>query len=284
MLIIDSQVHIWRPDSLDRRWSADALQRMESDGHYRASFSYEECVSLMDEAGIDRALLIPPSWEDGRMDYVLEACEAFPTRFSAILPVELEDGGGCFDRMAHYFPNPHVRGARLFLRGSHSRPWMVDGTGDSYWHLVSDLRVPTMVIAPDMKGYLARIAGSFPDARIVLDHMGIRAGALDGGVDRWIRETLSLADFSNVYVKLSAVPAYSSAPYPHLNLRKYVKSLVHTLGPQRCLWGTDITRLLNKGVSYPQAVTQFTQSFEFTEPELNWIMGGSALDCFEWPR
>ncbi len=35
----------------------------------------------MDEAGVNRALILPPAWEGDRIDYALEACEAHPDRF-----------------------------------------------------------------------------------------------------------------------------------------------------------------------------------------------------------
>lgn len=35
---------------------------MGLNGHREAAFTYQECVALMDEAGADRALILPPLW------------------------------------------------------------------------------------------------------------------------------------------------------------------------------------------------------------------------------
>jgi predicted TIM-barrel fold metal-dependent hydrolase len=76
MFIVDSQIHIWKEESPDRPWVPGARQRLRMNGHREEPFSYQECISLMDEAGADRALIVPPSWEGDRIDYALEACEA----------------------------------------------------------------------------------------------------------------------------------------------------------------------------------------------------------------
>jgi hypothetical protein len=54
---------------------------------FRRPYTYQECISLMDEAGVDRVLIVPPSWEGDRIDYALEACEAYPGRFGIMARV-----------------------------------------------------------------------------------------------------------------------------------------------------------------------------------------------------
>src|SRR5437016_13132364 len=81
VFIVDSQVHIWREETPDRPWVPGARERIRLNGHREEPFSYQECVVLMDEAGVNGALIIPPSWEGDRIDYALEACAAYPDRF-----------------------------------------------------------------------------------------------------------------------------------------------------------------------------------------------------------
>ena len=39
-------------------------------------FTIEKLVPLMDEAGVDRVVIVPPSWPGDRNDYALEAAQA----------------------------------------------------------------------------------------------------------------------------------------------------------------------------------------------------------------
>ena len=45
-------------------------------------FTIEKLVPLMDEAGVDRAVIVPPSWPGDRNDYALEAAQRYPKRFA----------------------------------------------------------------------------------------------------------------------------------------------------------------------------------------------------------
>ena len=81
MFIVDSQVHIWKEETPDRPWVPGARERIRLNGHREEAFTYQECLALMDEAGVDRVVIVPPSWEGDRIDYSLEACEAHPDRF-----------------------------------------------------------------------------------------------------------------------------------------------------------------------------------------------------------
>ena len=63
MFIVDSQVHIWKEETPDRPWVPGARERIRLNGHREEAFLYEECLELMDEAGVDRVIIVPPSWE-----------------------------------------------------------------------------------------------------------------------------------------------------------------------------------------------------------------------------
>jgi predicted TIM-barrel fold metal-dependent hydrolase len=42
-------------------------------------------------AGVDRVVLVPPSWEGYRNDYALEAAQQYPHRFAVMGKVPLND-------------------------------------------------------------------------------------------------------------------------------------------------------------------------------------------------
>ena len=69
MLIIDAQVHIWGSG--------------KPSDHHRQTSSYtaEELISEMDQAGVDGAVLHPPSWDAGSNEMAIEAVKRYPDRF-----------------------------------------------------------------------------------------------------------------------------------------------------------------------------------------------------------
>ena len=68
-IIVDAQVHIWLANSPERPWPADAIGQ----AHLPRPFSYYELLARMDEAGVDRVIIVPPSWEGYHNDYAMEA-------------------------------------------------------------------------------------------------------------------------------------------------------------------------------------------------------------------
>src|SRR5579864_6184266 len=79
-IIVDSQVHMWLPQAPDRPWPADGPAR----AHLPYPFTYDKLLPMMDEAGVDRVVIVPPSWEGERNDYALEAARKYPNRFSVM--------------------------------------------------------------------------------------------------------------------------------------------------------------------------------------------------------
>jgi predicted TIM-barrel fold metal-dependent hydrolase len=283
MFVVDTQIHIWKEETPDRPWVPGARERIRLNGHREEAFSYEEALELMDEAGVNRALILPPSWEGNRIDYALEACEAHPDRFGIMARVPQDNEVEGTAMLKDFAQNPYIKGTRLTFHRPQDRNWMIDGTNDWYWPVAEELNVPTMVHAPIWKRELGEIAGKHPGLKIIIDHMGIMARCVDDAIGYWVAETADLAPHPNIYVKVSALPGYSTQPFPNKNIEKYVREMVDKMGPQRCFYGTDITRLLGHGITYTDTIEQFTKHYDFTPEELEWMMGRGISEVLNWP-
>lgn len=284
MLIVDSQVHVWKEETPDRPWAAGARERMKMNGHREKAFSYEECIDKMDAAGVDRVLIVPPSWEGDRTDYALEACAAYPGRFGVMARIPQDKPEDAKAMMKDWASIPDIKGTRLTFHRPIDRNWMIDGTCDWYWPFAEEHNVKTMVNAPIWKAELGKIAARHPGLKLIIDHMGIMVRSVDDAISHWVAETAELHVHPNVYVKVSSVPHYSTHPFPYANIKPYVRDLVAKMGPERCFWGTDLTRLEDtRGLTYKDTVEHFTKHMDFSERELDWIMGRAICECLEWP-
>ena len=69
MQIIDAQVHIWGSGT--------------PSAHHRqvSRFTAEELIGEMDAAGVNGAVLHPPSWDPGSNEMAVEAARNYPDRF-----------------------------------------------------------------------------------------------------------------------------------------------------------------------------------------------------------
>jgi predicted TIM-barrel fold metal-dependent hydrolase len=186
-------------------------------------------------------------------------------------------------QLRDFAQNPHIKGARLTFHRPQDRNWMIDGTSDWYWPVAEELGIPTMVYAPTWNRELGEIAGRLPGLTIIVDHLGIMARCFDDAIGDWVRATADLHVYPNVMVKLSGLPSFSTQPFPNNNIEKYVREMVDRMGPERCFYGTDITRLMGHGVSYTDTIEQFTRHWDFTPDELEWIMGRGICEVLGWP-
>src|SRR5690349_5770770 len=77
-LIVDAQVHLWRAETPDCPWVPGRPPQLSE------PFTLERLVPMMDEAGVDRAVIVPPSWTGDRNDCGLEAVSHYPDRFAVM--------------------------------------------------------------------------------------------------------------------------------------------------------------------------------------------------------
>lgn len=273
MKIIDSQVHIW--DSIPERFRK---------GHTgeRQTFTYDDLLREMDQAAVDCAILVPRSFNLERNDYVLEAACKHPDRFAVMGRVATEEAQGK-PQLQRWKDQPGMLGIRLTFHRDVDRPLMTDGSMDWLWPEAERLNIPVMVHSPERLPTLAAIAGRHPHLRLILDHMGFSRPDIDAAASAAIDRLLKLAPYPNIFVKVSAAPCYSTAPYPYKNIQKLIRQVVNVFGAPRCLWGSDLTRLPTTA-TYKDCVTMFTEQADFlTDAELTDVMGDSVAHCLSWP-
>jgi L-fuconolactonase len=274
MDIIDSQVHVWLADRPDRPLDRRGLDH--------TPFGYDELIAAMDRAGVDRAILVPPSFEGDRNDYALEAARKHPGRFAVMGRVGLLGGGGR-KQLSGWRNQPGMLGVRLTFHRDEDRPWLTDGTADWFWGEAEDNGIPVMVHAPERLAVIGEIASRHPSLRLIVDHMGFARATMDDAAQAGADRMIALARHPNVYVKVSALPCFSTAPYPFRNLREPLRRVIAAFGPQRSFWGSDITRV-PPSCSYRQVVTHFTEELDFLSAgDLEWIMGRGLAECLGWP-
>lgn len=279
MAIIDAQVHVWGEAQPD--WPANWRQRV----HLPEPITYQNLVDRMSEAGVDRAVLVPPSWQGDSADYCLEAAATHPRHFGVMARIALKAPLSRADLEA-WARRKGMLGIRLTFHQAENRAWIADGTAEWLWPLAQALRIPIMVHAPpaESRRKLGEIAARHPDLRLVLDHMGLGRESRDERVGPALAETIALASHPNVAVKMSMVPYFSTAPYPYRNIHADLRRVFDAFGPRRCFWGTDLSLILSTThITYRQAVEIFTQELDFmTADDKRWVMGDAIADWLDW--
>jgi predicted TIM-barrel fold metal-dependent hydrolase len=275
MDIVDAQVHVWGADTPARPWPG-----RETKAHRAVPLGHDELLGEMDQAGVRRVVIVPPSWEGDRNDLALAAAAAHPDRFAVMgrLAVERPESRG---QIAGWKRQRGMIGARFTFHTKAQRPWLTDGTADWLWQEAERAEVPLMIHVPGSLDRIAPIAQRHPGLRLVIDHLGRFSHLRDATAFEDLPLLLALAKQPNIAVKASALPCASTEPYPYRNLHGYVRQVFDAFGPKRVFWGTDLSRLPCR---YRQAITMFTGELPFlTGDDLEFVMGKAICAWLGWP-
>jgi predicted TIM-barrel fold metal-dependent hydrolase len=274
-LIVDAHIHIWPANTPERPWVPGTRPQLPE------PFTIERVVPMIDEAGVDRVIIVPPTLEGDRLDYGQEAVKRYPRRFGIMGLINLKD-----PTTARRFPTwrepPGVLGIRLNIAGEQAQ-WLMDGTADWFWPAAEKAGIPVMFLTTGETPRFAAIAERYPQLTLIIDHMGVSSETLrNKKLPEAVAQSVALAKYPNVSVKLSSAPHFSSEPYPFRDMTPHIRRLFDAYGPRRCYWGTDVTNSYAK-VSYRQRVTHFTEELSFlSEADKDWIMGRAIVERLRW--
>jgi predicted TIM-barrel fold metal-dependent hydrolase len=275
MVIIDSGVHVWRAAGPDRPWQPGR------EPHLPTPIGYEDLAAMMAEAGVDRAILVPPSWEGERIDYSLEAAAKYPDRFAVMgrIPIDKPEGRKMIET---WKDQPGMLGVRLTFHHAWDQDWIKNGVADWFWPAAERLDIPVMMNVPTVLPEVGQVAARHPNLRIIIDHMGRLRGMKDATLR--LDKTIALAKHPNVHVKLTLISECTSAEYPYKNIQPEVRRLIDAFSPRRSFWGTDLSVMLSRSsCTYRQAVTLFTEEMGYSPGDLDWLMGRGLAECLPWP-
>jgi predicted TIM-barrel fold metal-dependent hydrolase len=240
------------------------------------SFTPEEAIVLMDEAGVDAAVIHPPGWDPGSTEMAFKAVRDYPGRFAIMGSLPL-DQARSRDLIAEWRKQPGMLGLRYTFLHDPDRQWLADGTIDWLWAAAEEADVPIAALATDSLTELGEIAERHPRLRLTIDHLGGRGGLTtlkDAEAMTHIPTLLALAKFPNVAVKATGAPGYSGESYPFPKMQTYLRQIYDAFGPHRMFWGTDITKM---PCSWRQCVTMFTEELPWLDDRDKQLIMGDAL-------
>lgn len=273
MRIVDAQIHLWSANL-----PGNPAHRQVT------SFLPEEALALMDEAGVDAAVIHPPSWDPGSGALAVAAARDYPSRFAVMGALPLDEASSR-TRVASWRDTPGMLGLRYGFVREPLRQWLHDGTLDWLWAAAERAGVPIAALAADALPVFGKIAERHPGLRLTIDHLGGHGGFTvlkDAAAMTHMPELLALAKYPNVAVKATGAPGYSGQPYPFPAMHVYLRQIYDAFGPHRMFWGTDISKMT---CSWRQCVTMFTEELPWLgEADRRLVMGEALCAWWGWKR
>src|SRR5947209_2155026 len=135
-IIVDSQIHMWPASTPERPWVPGATPQIPE------PMTIERVVPMIDGAGVDRVVIVPPTLEGDRLDYAQEAVRRYPGRFGIMGRVTLTDATSA-RRFPTWKQQSGVLGIRINI-AENQAAWLINGTTDWLWPAAEEFRLPIM--------------------------------------------------------------------------------------------------------------------------------------------
>ncbi len=202
-MIIDSHTHVQRTSGF---WDSPP----------------ERIISLMDKAGIEKAVIMTYSDSPALVDFIYESVNKFPDRLIGYTRLDPSAGEESCRVLEHSVKHLGMKGLKLHPVGN-----LVHPSADVSVNLIqtaANLGIPTLFHCGDEEFTLplqvAAAAGKCPDARIILGHMGGYFHVEDA--------ILAAEKYDNIFLETSAMP------YPDK-----IREAVERIGAERILFASD---------------------------------------------
>jgi len=276
MIVSDVQVHLWEAERPDKPWPPFSRKP-----HKPSGFGVDEMLAEMRTAGVDRAVIVPPTWTGDSNDYALGIAARYPDRFAVVgrFNPKAPDAAAQLDG---WLKQPYMLGVRMSFHTKPYSDWLDDGSLDWFWAKCERNKIPVMALVPGMIRKLFAVAERHPDLKILIPHMACVLDAKGADAFRDIEELAALARHRNVVVNVSSAPCFSREPYPFRDVASYLRRIYDAYGPRRMLWGADLSRLTS---TYKECLEQFSRGLDFlSASDKEWILGKTLAEVLNWPE
>ncbi len=287
MEIIDAQLHLWEATPTGP-WD-DPPNMFELSN----PFTNEAAVAAMDALGISAAVISPPpayrvrtpgSFFRYNCNYAQTAVARYPGRFGFVTHYDHNDPD-----IDNLISGTRLQagglGLRVVVRSDEEWEDFHAGRYEGVFSSAEKHDVPIMLFVSGHVAEAGPVARAHPRLQLIIDHLGIRQPP-------WMKRDpepfqdlpllLELAQYPNIAVKISGVPALSRERYPYSDLWPHLLRIVDAFSPERLMWGTDITRVRSLH-NYSEALDYLRYAKELSDGDKERLLGGTLRRILRWP-
>jgi L-fuconolactonase len=237
-MLIDTHSHVIATDTT--KYPLAPLFGRQSQWSAEHPLDYPDMIKAMDEAGVDRTVLVQASSAYAfDNSYVADAVAAKPERFAGVFSIDVV-APDAVERMKHWIGRG-LSGMRIFTAGSTQpvqQTFFAEEAAFPVWKHAADNGV-SVCMQMQVKGLplLEGLLKRFPTARVILDHFA-RAEAADGPPFAAAAPLFALSKYPNVYLKLTHRPIEQSIK-GKATPETFLGKAVAEFGASRILWGSN---------------------------------------------
>jgi len=274
---IDIHPHVIAND--EKRYPLAPLGGHQSDWSRTRPVTYEQMITAMDAAGVDKAALVQASTCYGYDNsYVTAAVAACPSRFTGVFSVDVL-APDAVEKMRHW-RDKGLTGMRLFTIGSTMETqadWIDDPKVYPAWKAADDLGLPIcMQMSQAALPQLIAMVKRFPDVKVIVDHLA-RPVLEDGPPYAAAASLFNLAQYPGIHLKVTP-RVFTECRRGKATPESFFKKLVGEFGAARIAWGSNYPA--SEGpLSNLLAVARASVA-SLSQADQDWIFGKTAQSLY----
>ena len=259
-MTVDLHCHVISRD--EARYPRAPLGGKQSDWSQERPVSAVEMIAAMDEAGIERSVLVQASTCYGhRNDYLADSVAAHAQRFCGVFSVDVLAADAPAE--IRRWKSKGLVGLRVFVAGHTTKQdvRLDDPRSFAAWECAQQLGMTVCVQVraaglPQLEAMLER----FPRTKVALDHMARPDPGDASGL-------LALARYENLYLKLTTHNVHDLPP-------DFLARVVKHYGAKRVAWGSNYPAAKGK---LKDLLAEARNALPgLTEGERDWIFSRTA--------
>jgi L-fuconolactonase len=271
---IDAHQHFWNFDPIKDSWMTNEMSVIKKD------FLPQHLQPILGENGFDGCVVVQVDQSEIETKFLLD----LPTKNDFIKGVigwvDLQSGN-IEERLAYYQYFKKLKGFRHTLQGEKDRAYMLKPEFMRGINALTQFNYTyDILIFPDQLQYTRKFVESFPEQKFVIDHLA-KPYIKDKKIDGWKEDIQQLAQYKNVYCKISGMVTEADWQSCEENdFIPYIDVVVNAFGADRIMFGSDWPVCLLVA-EYNEVVNIVKNYFSsFTQNEQDKFFGQNAIKFY----
>lgn len=231
-MIIDTHVHVWEIDPPKYPVGPTAPGW---NSYPDEPGTADELLAEMDMHEVDWAVLVQTSWSTWDNGYIADSVARFPSRFIGHGLIDPQDPENA-DLVRYWIKERGLVGFRFHPMYYPDEKILLTRQNTAMWETIASVdAIIQFHLRAEFADQVATIARQYPDLKLILDHMGYPQVNADESA---FQPIVDLAEFDNIYLKLSDVAGRSHHDFPYVDVHPFIEKLLSAFGSERTVWGT----------------------------------------------
>lgn len=270
---IDAHQHFWMYNSIRDAWINDDMQVL------RKNFLPEDLRPLLQKNNMDGCVAVQADQSIDETNFLLQLADEndFIKAVVGWVDLRANDVEKELEKFSH---NKKLKGFRHIVQAETQENFLLRNDFCKGISLLNkfDFTYDILVYPKQLKTVIEFVK-CFPDQPFVIDHLA-KPNIKEGKIEKWKNDIRVVAQFPNVYCKLSGM--VTEADWKHwtvANFKPYIDIVLESFGTKRVMFGSDWPVCLLSG-SYQQCCEVLEQNTSHLNDEERSNLWGKNAERF----